>query len=181
MLKKNKSSLAADANSDSGDDGSPLKRKAPGDSDTENEDATAAPTIQNSENAGNEEILKKKPRSTNKPFTEDMLVSRLGINLIYENFPKTCQLRGRGFEGSDLKKLLTHYAGWAWQLYPGMAFPDMLNRINSLGSKGPVRSCLGSLRDRERDRYLVGRISSSNCISYSNFDCCFIVARSVRN
>jgi hypothetical protein len=104
-----------------------------------------------------EELLRKKPKVTRRVFTEEMLVSNLGIDLIYQTFPRTCRLRGRGYEAADLKNLITHYTGWAYQLYPDLAFPDMLHRIHSLGTKSSLRARLSHLRETERNRYLVSK------------------------
>lgn len=100
------------------------------------------------------EELKTKKKKMARPFSEDVLASKDGLARIYEEFPLACQFRGRGFEAQDAKRLVTMYKEWAFQLHPGLAFPDLLNRCESLGAKGKVRTHLEQLRERERCRYL---------------------------
>jgi len=101
-------------------------------------------------------VVKKKVRHS-KPFTEDVLTHPDGIQRIYEEFPVSCKFRGRGSEAKDVKKLLTMYREWAFQLHPGLAFPDIVSKCESLGSKGKTRSCILNLRERERTRYIVSQ------------------------
>jgi hypothetical protein len=137
------------------------KRSFLDDSDSESDggkrkiDISSNPFEDSAKSAAVEELLGKKKARVTKPFTEDILVSKEGLPLIYEQFYKECRMKGRGHEADDLKRLITLYSGWAWQLYPGLAFPDMINRIDTLGSKAVTRGCLLDLRDKERNRYLV--------------------------
>jgi hypothetical protein len=142
------------------DDNDRNSNKGSDNDDSDNKDKDDANKKDDSKGDGTteqptEELLRKKPRVARKTFTEEMLVSRNGIDLIYETFPKTCRLRGRGFEAADLKNLITHYTGWAYQLYPGMAFIDMVHRIQAFGAKASIRGRLSDLREKERNRYLV--------------------------
>ena len=105
-----------------------------------------------------DELLKKKPRVVAKPFSEEMLTSRDGLMRIYEEFPMHNAFRGRGFEAQDLRKVIKMYKEWAFQLYPGLAFPDMIDRCETLGAKGAVRGGMVSLRERERNRYTVSAL-----------------------
>lgn len=109
---------------------------------------------QNKPSDKQEEALKKKERKTTRRFTEDILVSVDGIKRIHEEFPKACKFRGRNFEAQDLKRLMTLYKEWAFQLFPSLAFEDLLNATERLGSKPQVRKQLLELRDQERIRYM---------------------------
>ena len=102
-----------------------------------------------------DELVKKKKAKTSKPFSEEMLAGRDGLVRIYEEFPHKNLFRGRGFEAQDLKRIIKIYKEWAFQLYPGLAFSDLLGRCEVFGSKGKIRSCAVGLRDRERNRYTV--------------------------
>ena len=102
-----------------------------------------------------DELVKKKKAKTSKPFSEEMLAGRDGLVRIYEEFPHKNLFRGRGFEAQDLKRIIKIYKEWAFQLYPGLAFSDLLGRCEVFGSKGKTRSCAVGLRDRERNRYTV--------------------------
>lgn len=98
--------------------------------------------------------LKKKARKKARVFNEDVITNRDGLLRIYQEFPMSCKFRGRGKETEDLKRLLGLYKEWAFQLYPNLALPDILERCDSLGGRGKVRSHMEQLRDRERCRYL---------------------------
>ena len=100
------------------------------------------------------ELLKKKRKQMVKPFNEELLTSKDGLSRIYE-FSKKMKFRGRGHEVDDVKLLMKVYREWAFQLHPGLAFTDVLARCESLGSKARVRHHMSSLRDKERERYLV--------------------------
>lgn len=102
-----------------------------------------------------DELVKKKKVKTSKPFSEEILTGRDGLVRIYEEFPHKNLFRGRGFEAQDLKRIIKIYKEWAFQLYPGLAFSDLLGRCEVFGSKGKTRSCAVGLRDRERNRYTV--------------------------
>jgi hypothetical protein len=77
-----------------------------------------------------------------RTFNEAVLTNRDGLLRIYQDFPTACPFRGRGHEAADAKKLMARYREWAFQLYPGLAFPDMLARCEVLGTKAQVRACV---------------------------------------
>ena len=89
-----------------------------------------------------------------KALTEDVLCDKLGLERIYNEFPAACKYRGRGCEQQYLKNLIGRYKEWAFQLYDGLAYTDLLGTVETLGSKGRVRGYLAQLRDRERVRYM---------------------------
>ena len=47
------------------------------------------------------------------------------------------------------------YKEWAFQLYPGLNFLDLLKAVQGYGSKGRVKTLLNELRDKEKLRYMV--------------------------
>lgn len=112
-----------------------------------------------------------------RTFTEDILTGRDGLVRIYEDFPREGLFRGRGYELQDMKRLLNMYKEWGFQMYPGLAFPDLLSRCESFGHKSRTKICLRALRDRERDRYVVRFLKSSpplfisECIGVSKHSC----------
>lgn len=126
------------------------------DEETENEEKQADQTQKEAQAVveADELIVKKKVRHS-KPFTEDLLTLPDGLQRIYEEFPVAAKFRGRGSEGKDLRKLLSMYREWAFQLHPGMAPSDVIAKCEVLGAKGKTRTCLQSLRERERSRYIV--------------------------
>lgn len=42
----------------------------------------------------------------------------------------------RGSEANDIKRLMLKYTEWAHQLYPGLAFTDLVGKCEDLSSKG---------------------------------------------
>lgn len=101
-----------------------------------------------------ESVELKQTKKKRKVFDEKVLTSRDGLLRIYEDFPSACKFRGRGYEAQDIKLLMNKYREWGFQLYPSLAFTDLLSRCETLGSKATVRACAENLRDRERTRYL---------------------------
>mmetsp|Transcript_9910 Transcript_9910/g.10012 ORF Transcript_9910/g.10012 Transcript_9910/m.10012 type:complete len:359 (+) Transcript_9910:61-1137(+) len=104
--------------------------------------------------------LKRTKRKVRR-FDEDVLIGRDGIERIYEEFPKACKFQGRGFEALDLKRLTTLYKEWAFQLFPNLAFEDLLSSTEKLGAKGKVRTVIENLRTRERERYMLHALSAT--------------------
>lgn len=102
-----------------------------------------------------DELLRTKRARNVKLFSEDLLASSDGIHRIYNEFPQTCKYEGRGSEAAYLRRILTRYKEWAFQLHPGVAFEDVVLKCETLGSKGKIRTCLSDLRNTERDRFLV--------------------------
>lgn len=109
-----------------------------------------------------EELLQKKKVRYFKPFTEDILTLPDGLQRIYEEFPFPRNFRGKGYEQGDIKQLMSMYREWAFQLHPSLAFTDILNKCEALGSKGKTRITLQDLRERERDRYIVSNFKRCN-------------------
>ena len=106
-----------------------------------------------------DELIKKKKARIQKPFTEEDLTSKAGIKLIYKTFPDKCKHYGQpNHEGKDLNNLINLYKEWAFRLYPGLAFNDILSRTEGFGSRGSVKIELTKLRELERKRYLVIKI-----------------------
>lgn len=100
------------------------------------------------------ELLVKKKQRKGKNFDETMVCGPDGLRRIYQEFPKIFKFRGKNHEAADLKKLTGLYIEWAFQLYSGLAFEDLLKSVRSLSSKGAVKSHMELLRETERDRYL---------------------------
>ena len=134
--------------------------EANSDEETENEDQSGSKGTEKDKEAVIEadELLVKKKVKHAKPFTEDLLTLPDGLQRIYEEFPVACKFRGRGSEAKDIKKLMTMYREWAFQLHPGLAPSDVIAKCETLGAKGKTRSCIQNLRDRERSRYIVSKL-----------------------
>lgn len=107
-----------------------------------------------------EQLLKTK-KARSRPFSDDLLVSPNGLEKIYFEFPLYYKYSaGRHgtsttAEGDFLKRILTGYKEWAFQLHPGVSFTDAVGKCEVLGSKSRVRNYMMKMRDKERDRYMV--------------------------
>jgi hypothetical protein len=101
-----------------------------------------------------EEMLKKKVKKKRRVFNEEMLTSASGLERIYEGFPGAVKMGAAGSEKASLAKLIAKYKAWAFQIYPNLAFQDLMGRCESLGAKAHVRGYMETMRERERNRYL---------------------------
>jgi hypothetical protein len=101
------------------------------------------------------ELKGKKVIKRKKPFTEPVLCSDQGLKRIYEEFPMELNYQGRFNEAQAIKKLMKLYQEWALQLHPGLSFDDIIRKCESFGTRGVVGRQLESLRNREKQRYLV--------------------------
>ena len=120
-------------------------------------------SLNQNDDSGNpiEELIKKSGKKK-KVFNEDILTGSDGLIRIYEDFPREKLFQGRGHELQDMKRLLHRYKEWGFQMFPGLAFPDLLSRCESFGPKARTKSCLKGLRDRERDRYVVRSLTKKS-------------------
>ncbi len=63
-------------------------------------------------------------------------------------------MHDKGKEGMWIKQLLNEYRKWGLQLYPRLAFEDLVVTVGKLSSKGRLRTFIAELREEERMRYL---------------------------
>jgi hypothetical protein len=120
------------------------------------DDATAALAKDGkSGNEGTEEILIVKKRKARRQVNESDIAGDEGIKRIYQEFPSLCKFRGRGYEAHDLKQMINVYKEWCFQLYPSIAYEDVIDKIFTFSSKSSVSSTLEYLRNQECNRYMV--------------------------
>ena len=122
-------------------------------------------------NVGDIEELKKKVVRRQKVFTEEILAGRDGLVRIYEDFPRDDLFRGRGYELQDMKRLLKLYKEWGFQMYPGLAWPDLLSRCETFGHRIKTKNSMQVIRHRERDRC---GVRPTTYVSYSRDLFCHI-------
>lgn len=60
-------------------------------------------------------------------------------------FDKT-KFKGKGHEAEDLKTLIRHMEHWAHRLFPKLQFEDFIDRVENLGNKKEVQTCLKRIR-----------------------------------
>ncbi|XP_059161496.1 TIMELESS-interacting protein-like [Physella acuta] len=116
--------------------------------------------MRNSDGAGsgqeeNEELLAKlksmkgASKSTVKKPQPKLDGSRLtgerGIPILPKVF-KNVKLKGANHEAEDLRVIMRHLEHWGHRLFPKMTFDEVLDRVERLGSKKEVQSCVKRIR-----------------------------------
>ncbi|KAJ8248720.1 hypothetical protein GJAV_G00227000 [Gymnothorax javanicus] len=89
-----------------------------------------------------------KRRSVKRPqpkLDSQRLVSERGLPALRTLF-NNVKFRGKGHETEDLRLLMQKMENWAHRLYPKLQFEDFIDRVESLGSKKEVQTCLKRIR-----------------------------------
>lgn len=73
------------------------------------------------------------------------LISERGLPALRHVFDKT-KFKGKGHEAEDLKTLIRHMEHWAHRLFPKLQFEDFIDRVEYLGNKKEVQTCLKRIR-----------------------------------
>ncbi|XP_006932513.3 TIMELESS-interacting protein [Felis catus] len=73
------------------------------------------------------------------------LISERGLPALRRVFDKA-KFKGKGYEAEDLKTLIRHMEHWAHRLFPKLQFEDFIDRVEYLGSKKEVQTCLKRIR-----------------------------------
>ncbi|POI25313.1 hypothetical protein CIB84_010937 [Bambusicola thoracicus] len=73
------------------------------------------------------------------------LVSERGLPALRHMFDNV-KFKGKGHEAEDLKTLLRHMEHWAHRLFPKLQFDDFIDRVETLGNKKEVQTCLKRIR-----------------------------------
>ncbi|OCT89833.1 TIMELESS-interacting protein isoform X1 [Xenopus laevis] len=103
------------------------------------------------ENAGQtqrEEAPKPARRVVKRPQPKldgQRLASQRGLPALRHMFDDV-KFKGKGHETEDLKILLRQMENWAHRLFPKLQFEDFLNRLESMGNKKEVQTCLKKIR-----------------------------------
>ncbi|KAF5396801.1 hypothetical protein PHET_10185 [Paragonimus heterotremus] len=74
------------------------------------------------------------------------LLSDPGLPALLDAFKKV-HFRGKGFEFQDLDRLLFVYEAWAHRLMPKLSFPDIIERLEKVGSRREIQVALHRLRN----------------------------------
>uniref|UniRef100_A0A8C6WJ28 TIMELESS-interacting protein n=1 Tax=Neogobius melanostomus TaxID=47308 RepID=A0A8C6WJ28_9GOBI len=56
------------------------------------------------------------------------------------------RFKGKGHEAEDLRLLMKRMENWAHRLFPKLQFEDFINKVERLGSKKEVQTCLKRIR-----------------------------------
>ena len=85
-----------------------------------------------------------KPRQTRPKFTEANLVDpALGLPWLMNEMPRACAGLGkRGDEAASARHLVHLYKRWCFNMFPALAFEDVLLRVAKISSKERARNKL---------------------------------------
>ncbi|NXK38567.1 TIPIN protein, partial [Piprites chloris] len=73
------------------------------------------------------------------------LTSERGLPALRHMFDNV-KFKGKGHEAEDLKTLIQHMEHWAHRLFPQLQFEDFIDRVENLGNKKEVQTCLKRIR-----------------------------------
>ncbi|NWR83672.1 TIPIN protein, partial [Furnarius figulus] len=73
------------------------------------------------------------------------LTSERGLPALRHMFDNV-KFKGKGHEAEDLKTLIQHMEHWAHRLFPKLQFEDFIDRVESLGNKREIQTCLKRIR-----------------------------------
>ncbi|KAK3595129.1 hypothetical protein CHS0354_028559 [Potamilus streckersoni] len=120
------------------------------------EEAANGEGDQNAEEAENTEVLARlkdlskgaSKRVVKRPqpkLDPERLTGERGIAILPKVFEKV-KFKGKGHEAEDLGVIMHHLEHWGHRLFPKMPFDEVLQRIERLGSKKEVQTCIKKIR-----------------------------------
>ncbi|XP_044521274.1 TIMELESS-interacting protein [Gracilinanus agilis] len=91
-------------------------------------------------------VVTKKTVKRNLPKLDaQRLISERGLPALRHVF-ENVKFKGKGHEAEDLKTLIRHMEHWAHRLFPKLQFEDFIGRVEHLGNKKEVQTCLKRIR-----------------------------------
>ncbi|XP_067664815.1 TIMELESS-interacting protein-like [Haliotis asinina] len=106
--------------------------------DPENADVLAK--LKGMKGAGKKVVRRPQPK-----LDASRLSGERGIPLLPRIF-KDVKFKGRGHEADDLRVMMKYLEHWAHRLFPMMPFDEVLERIEKLGTKKEVQTCIKKMR-----------------------------------
>lgn len=73
------------------------------------------------------------------------LISDRGLPALRTLF-QNVRFKGKGHEAEDLRQLMQKMENWAHRLFPKLQFEDFIDRVEKLGNKKEVQTCLKRIR-----------------------------------
>ncbi|NXP50043.1 TIPIN protein, partial [Heliornis fulica] len=117
---------------------------SPGRDDVEWAQANGEPDGNQQSQAKDSAVRKAVKRSMPK-LDAQRLISERGLPALRHMFDNV-KFKGKGHEAEDLKTLIQHMEHWAHRLFPKLQFEDFIDRVESLGNKKEVQTCLKRIR-----------------------------------
>ncbi|XP_072326451.1 TIMELESS-interacting protein isoform X3 [Scyliorhinus torazame] len=90
-------------------------------------------------------VLRKVVRRPQPKLDAQRLTSDRGLPALRNLFTDV-RFKGKGHESDDVKTLLWHMEHWAHRLYPKLQFEDFIDKVEALGGKKEVQTCLKKIR-----------------------------------
>ncbi|KAM9422290.1 TIMELESS-interacting protein isoform 1-T5 [Salvelinus alpinus] len=94
------------------------------------------------------EVPAAKRRGVKRPqpkLDSQRLTSERGLPALRTLFDNV-HFKGKGHEAEDLRVLMQRMENWAHRLYPKLQFEDFIDKLETLGSKKEVQTCLKRIR-----------------------------------
>ncbi|CAL8244063.1 unnamed protein product [Lota lota] len=89
-----------------------------------------------------------KRRTVKRPqpkLDSQRLISERGLPALRTLFDNV-RFKGKGHEAEDLRVVMQKMENWAHRLYPKLQFDDFMDKVEKLGSKKDVQTCLKRIR-----------------------------------
>ncbi|XP_067874355.1 TIMELESS-interacting protein isoform X1 [Heterodontus francisci] len=90
-------------------------------------------------------VLRKGVKRPQPKLDAHRLTSNRGLPAL-RNLFNNIRFKGKGHESEDVKTLLWHMEHWAHRLYPKLQFEEFIDKVEALGSKKEVQTCLKKIR-----------------------------------
>ncbi|XP_072494582.1 TIMELESS-interacting protein-like [Notamacropus eugenii] len=123
----------------------PLPPPASPGRDEAREDALTADTRRDDQMGDMPVAPKRIVRRSLPKLDAQRLISERGLPALRHVFDKV-KFKGKGHEAEDLKTLIRHMEHWAHRLFPKLQFEDFIGRVERLGNKKEVQTCLKRIR-----------------------------------
>ncbi|CAL1604419.1 unnamed protein product [Knipowitschia caucasica] len=88
---------------------------------------------------------KRKVKRPQPKLDSNRLISDRGLPALRTLF-NDVNFRGRGHEAEDLRLLMKRMENWAHRLFPKLQFEDFIDKVERLGAKKEVQTCLKRIR-----------------------------------
>ncbi|XP_019966184.2 TIMELESS-interacting protein isoform X1 [Paralichthys olivaceus] len=94
------------------------------------------------------EVPAAKRKGVKRPqpkLDSNRLISERGLPALRTMFDDV-HFRGKGHEAADLRLLMQKMENWAHRLFPKLQFEDFIDKVEKLGTKKEVQTCLKRIR-----------------------------------
>ncbi|XP_060924504.1 TIMELESS-interacting protein [Limanda limanda] len=95
-----------------------------------------------------DEVPAAKRKGVKRPqpkLDSQRLISERGLPALRTMFDHV-HFKGKGHEAADLKLLMQKMENWAHRLFPKLQFEDFIDKVEKLGNKKEVQTCLKRIR-----------------------------------